>query len=100
MKPAFAKDFPADPELDALVEAFGRGDFRSASAGAERLAKSDDAAIAQAARTLLERTRPDPRAKLFFLFAAALLTLLTIYWIVESRRPHDAPQPRRIEYVK
>ncbi len=101
MKPAFAKDFPAHPELDELVEAFARGDFRAVGAEAEALAKrTDDEAVAAAARTLLERTRPDPRAKYLFVLAGGLLAFLTIYWVVESRKPHDASPPRRVEYVK
>jgi hypothetical protein len=101
-RPAFARDFPEDPALGALVAAFARGDFHAVRAGAPKLAReTDDEAVKRAALLLVERTKPDPAAKIFFLFAAALLAFLSIYWIARSHQPHEAPAGKRpVEYVK
>lgn len=99
--PAFAKDFPGDPALQALVAAFGRGDFRAVRERGPKLARdADDDAVRRAALLLVERTSPDPKAKIFFALAAALLVFLTAFWIAESRRPHAPAERRPVEYVK
>lgn len=86
-KPAFAKDFPEDAELGALVDAFGRGDYRTVHDAAPKLAGStSDPAVKAAAELLLARTRPDPAAKLLFLLAAVLLVFLSGWWVT-----HDGP---------
>jgi hypothetical protein len=86
--PGFAKDFPKHPELDALVAAFARGDYAAVREGAPRLAAStDDERVKQAATTLRQRIEPDPTSKMLFLFAAALLAFLTIWWVT-----HDGPE--------
>lgn len=87
-KPAFAKDFPEDAELTALVDAFGRGDYRTVRDGAPRLASASttDPAVKAAAELLLARTTPDPAAKLLFLLAAVLLVFLSAWWVT-----HDGP---------
>ncbi len=86
--PRFAKDFPRDPELDALVTAYARGDYASVRDGAPKLAAStSDEAVKRAAHTLRERIEPDPTSKALFLIAAALLVVLTTWWIA-----HDGPE--------
>lgn len=86
--PSFAKEFPKHPELDRLVEAFSRGDYATVRIGAPKLAAStDDEAVKKAAQTLRTRIEPDPTSRILFLFAAALLAFLTIWWIT-----HDGPQ--------
>lgn len=86
--PAFAKEFPRHPELDALVEAFARGDYAKVREEAPRLVgnEAEDDAVRQAARTLRERIEPDPTSKALFVIAAALLVLLSAWWVT-----HDGP---------
>jgi hypothetical protein len=85
--PSFAKDFPPEPKLAELTTAFARGDYATVRRGASKLAsESDDDAVKRAAQLLLERTRPDPTAKVLFILAAALLAFLTIWWVT-----HDGP---------
>lgn len=101
--PAFAKKFPADPELDALVVAFTNGDYAEVRARAPKLAASTtDADVREAAKTLEARTRPDEAAKLLFLFAAALLAFLTVWWVMhDGPMDHGAPTPApKVETVK
>lgn len=83
--PAFAKDFPRHPKLDALVAAFERGDYATVRAGASKLAAEDeDEAVRNAARLLSERIHPDPSAKALFWIAAAVLVVLTGFWVTHS----------------
>ena len=90
-RPSFAADFPANAELDALVEAFSRGDYARVRAEAPALAKStDDGAVRAAANTLLDRTRPDPLAVRMLLLTAALLLVLAGWWIVKAKPPPGA----------
>lgn len=87
--PRFAKDFPADPELDLLVAAFERGDYRAVADGAPKLAaKTDRDDVKRAAELLAARTKPDASAKLLFVVAALLLAGLTAFWVT-----HDGPPP-------
>jgi len=79
--PRFTEGFPADPELDALVAAFSRGDFARVRRQAPpliRAAASDE--VREAARELLRRTEPDPLSFVFFALAAGLLAFLAVYW--------------------
>lgn len=86
--PAFATTFPRHPELDALVEAFALGNYAAVRSRAPKLAETTtDEAVARAARLLRERIEPDPTAKLLLLVTAALLVLLTAWWIA-----HDGPE--------
>jgi hypothetical protein len=81
--PTFAHAFPADPELDALVAAFERGDYARVRAEAPRLAqRTQSDAIRRAAEELVQRTRPDPLAVYLLLLACALLVFLAAwYWM-------------------
>jgi len=86
-RPAFARDFPGSPGLDALVEAFARGDYARVRADAPALERaSDDDAIKQAVRTLVERTRPDPLA-VALLGLAALIFIVLAAWAIAHGRP-------------
>ncbi|MCL2447695.1 MAG: hypothetical protein FWD17_01975 [Polyangiaceae bacterium] len=85
-RPKFARAYPRDPELDALVEAFARGDYGTVRSRAPRLAESaSDGPIRLAARALLARTRPDPLAVVFLALSAALLLALGSYWMANGR---------------
>lgn len=100
--PRFAGAFPRHPELDALVVAFARGDYATVRARAPELAKNEDAEVAKAAKLLRERVEADPTAKLLFVFTAALLAFLTIWWIGHDGPSHGKPATPAptIEYVK
>jgi len=87
-RPPFAQEFPRDPALDALVDAFARGDYERVRSGALELVRSSgDEAIAHAARTLLDRTRPDPTAVALLLMAALLLLVVAAWWMTHGRPP-------------
>jgi hypothetical protein len=87
-RPPFAHAFPRSAELDALVEAFARGDYASVRAGAPEIERSsDDPAVKAAARTLVERTRPDPLAVTLLAIAAVLLAVLAAWSVVHGHAP-------------
>jgi hypothetical protein len=86
--PAFARDFPSSPALDALVEAFARGDYARVRADAPALERaSDDEAIKRAARALVERTRPDPLAVALLALAAVLFAVLAAWAVTHGSAP-------------
>jgi len=86
--PSFARSFPRDPELDALVASFARGDYAAVRSGARELAsKSSDDEVKAAARTLVVRTQPDPTAKALIALATVLLVVLSAWWIVHGHAP-------------
>jgi hypothetical protein len=90
-RPTFTRDFPRTPALDALVDAFGRGDYARVRDEGRMLAESaDDESVRRAAGTLVARTNPDPLALWLLVLAGALLVVLTGYWIAQSHvnAPH------------
>jgi hypothetical protein len=93
-RPSFARDFPRVPELDALVDAFARGDYRRVRAGAPGLERSStDDAVKRAARMLVERTAPDPLASVLLGLAAVLLATVASWWIVHGKAPPSSDPP-------
>jgi hypothetical protein len=87
-RPSFASDFPRIPELDALVDAFERGDYARVRAEALKLAASaEDAAVRSAAETLVDRTRPDRLAVGFVALTGVLLVALSVYWVFHGKAP-------------
>ncbi len=93
-RPRFAADYPKDDVLDALLEAFDRGDYRAVREGAPKLAAAtEDDAVRAAARDLRARIDPDPWAVRLLWLTGLLLLGLTVYWTVESNGPH--PEPKR-----
>ncbi len=88
-RPNFARDFPRAPPLDALVDAFVRGDYARVRAEGQRLAGSteENDAVRQAARTLVSRTDPDPTAVWLLVLSAVLLAVLSAYWIGHGTAP-------------
>jgi hypothetical protein len=99
-RPSFTRDFPRDSALDALVEAFARGDFAAVRAGAPALAKSADERVRAAAQLLVERTRPDPLAVGLLVATAVLLVVMAAYWISHGRPPPAAaPTAPAVEHV-
>jgi hypothetical protein len=92
--PAFARDFPHDPRLDALVGAFSRGDYRRVRADAAALAhETKDEAVRRAAEELIDRTRPDPLAVALLGLAAVLLAILTAWAIAHGKAPPRGATP-------
>lgn len=99
-RPSFARGFPEDAELDALVEAFASGNYARVRAEAPALAeRTDRDDVRAAARLLRERLEPDPLAKSLLLLTAALLVGLS-FWFVAHPAPKAPPEERRIEVVK
>lgn len=80
--PSFAAGFPANAELDALVDAFVRGDYAAVREGAPRLAeRSESADVRAAALDLRRRIDPDPLGKTLILVAGALLVFLAWWYL-------------------
>jgi hypothetical protein len=99
-RPLFASDFPRLPAVDALVDAFARGDYARVRAEGRRLVESEkeDESVRRAARTLVSRTDPDPLAVWLLVLAGVLLVVLSVYWIGQrgaSPAP-AAPAPARL----
>jgi hypothetical protein len=93
-RPSFARDFPRNETIDALVEAFARGNYALVRKEARKVIDSGDAEeVRIAARTLLERTKADPMAVRLLWITAALLVGLTAYWGVNGKAP--PPEQRR-----
>jgi hypothetical protein len=91
-RPAFARTFPRSPELDALVDAFARGDYASVREHGPRLERSStDPAVQSAARTLIERTRPDPLALALLAICGVLLVVLAAWAILHGKAPARGP---------
>jgi hypothetical protein len=87
--PAFARSFPQDEALDALVAAFEAGDYARVRREAPALARSTESdAVRRAARELARRLDPDPAAVYMLVAAVALLVFLAgWYWL----HPHHTP---------
>lgn len=83
--PPFAATFPRDAELDALVDAFVRGDYAFVREAAPRLAeRTEDGAIREAALTLRQRIDPDPLGRTLIVVAAALLAFLAWWYLAHA----------------
>jgi hypothetical protein len=86
-----------EPRLEAMIEAFARGDYARVRADAKELERaSHDDALKQAARALVDRTNPDPLALALLAMAALLLAVLGGWWMVDVRPPdgpHRPPPP-------
>jgi hypothetical protein len=80
-RPKFARSFPKDPTLDALVRAFEQGDYARVRKEAPELAKTtEDEGIKRAALELRRRIDPDPLGLALMALAAILLLLLSGYY--------------------
>jgi hypothetical protein len=101
-RPSFARDFPPDEALDSVVEAFARGDYARVREEAQKIASSERSdEVRAAARTLVDRTKPDPLAVLLLVLTGVLLCALTAYWIVHGKPPSGPtlPQQPPVEHV-
>jgi hypothetical protein len=91
---AFARGFPSHARLDALLDAFARGNYRHVRAEAPKLIDSSEPEdVRAAARVVLERTRPDPLAVVLLGLTALLLAFLTAYWAVHAKPSASPPSP-------
>jgi hypothetical protein len=82
-RPAFLLNFPEVPELERLIAAFERGDFKMVREQAPTLiASTKDDEVRAAAQQLITRTQPDPVLKLFLMTSLGLLLFVTlwVYW--------------------
>ena len=87
-RPAFARDFPHEVALDALVRAFAEGDYARVRAEAPKLAASaEDEEVRRAAKVLRAQLGADPLAVWLFVIAAALLVFLTAWWVAHGHPP-------------
>jgi hypothetical protein len=77
-RPSFAREFPRTAELDALVEAFARGDYARVRETAPALDGAEPR-VREAARLLVERTRPDPLVLTLLAIAAALFAVVAAW---------------------
>ena len=81
LDPPFLKDRPADPALEALVQAYLAGDFAHVRKEAPALAKNaDDVRIRHLARELRRRIDPDPLMKYLLAISISLLVFLVAYF--------------------
>lgn len=88
-RPAFARSFPRDPELDRLVAVFEAGDYGRVRAETPALIRAtEDDEVRRAARELLRRLDPDPLAT-YMLAAATILLAVLSYWYWTHK--HVAP---------
>jgi hypothetical protein len=98
-RPSFARAFPRGPELDALVEAFERGDYARVRAEAPKLLSgSTEEGVKRAARTLVDRTKPDGIAVGLLVLAALFVAFLSAWWIVHGHAPAGSAPP--VEFVR
>ena len=90
--PAFAKGWPNDPALQALLEAFAKGNYAQVRAEAPKLAEqTQDPAVRAAAKDLRRRIDPDPVSSILLLLAVALLVVLASHYL--GHRPDKPAGP-------
>jgi hypothetical protein len=98
-RPSFARLFPDDARIDALLHAFARGDYAAVQRDGRSLAReADDEAVRKAAQVIVDRTRPDPLTRTLLVLAALLLAALSAWWIVHGKRPPGSAAPH-VEHV-
>jgi hypothetical protein len=80
--PTFAREFPADPGLDALLLAFRDGNYARVRRDAPAIvtgAASED--VKRAAAELVRRTKADPIMVWLLVVTGVLLASLSVYWM-------------------
>jgi hypothetical protein len=78
--PLFVRAFPADPELDILVQAFIDGNYALIRAAAPQLAeRSESEAVRRAARELRRRISPAPMLLMCLAASVALFAFLVVW---------------------
>ena len=82
IRASFAANYPRDPKLDALVDAFDAGHHAYVQEHAAVLAESaEDEDVRRAARELRQRLQPGPHMTLLMLLPLALLAFLAVYYL-------------------
>jgi len=83
-RPHFLLEFPGDPALQELVQAFERGDYAAVRTGAPKLMReATDPAVQMAAGELRRRIDPDPLMK-YLLWSAIALFLFVVFYTYQS----------------
>jgi hypothetical protein len=83
--PEFARDFPEEPRLDALVRAFAEGDYARVRRDVPDLVKTAESeAVKRAAEELVRRTKADPLMVWLLVLTGALLLALSVYWMAKG----------------
>jgi hypothetical protein len=83
-RPAFVLDYPRDPELDRLVQAFELGNYAFVREHAPELAKkAGDSRVREAAAELTRRIEPDPLVKVLLAMSIALFLVLA-FWAYKT----------------
>lgn len=99
-RPAFAEDFPRAPDLDAMVEAFVRGDYAAVRRIAARVQSANGSEdVKRAARSLVDRTGTDPLAVGLLVLTGVLLVVLTAWWWRFNGPAPTTPRPPAVEHV-
>ncbi len=83
--PSFAQKYPRHEELDALLDAFEKGNYARVREGAQKLIlTTKEPAVRRAAEDLSSRLEPDPLAR-YMLGAASLLLVFFSIWYFTHR---------------
>jgi hypothetical protein len=78
-RPRFLLEFPRDPELQRLAQAFEAGNYQAVRTGASKLAQStEDPIVRAAAQELRRRIDPDPLMK--YLLSVAIVLFVFVVW--------------------
>jgi hypothetical protein len=86
-RPRFLLEFPHDPALEPLIEAFEAGNYARVRAEAPAVVKnSSDPAVRRAAEELLARIEPDPLVKLLLGVAIGLFVFV-VAWVYLTQAP-------------
>jgi hypothetical protein len=86
-RPGFLLEFPHDPALEPLIEAFEAGNYARLRQQAPDVVKNAaDPEVRRAAEELLERIEPDPLVKLLLAVAIALF-LFVVAWVYLKQAP-------------
>jgi hypothetical protein len=86
--PAFARDFPEEPRLDALVQAFVDGDYARVRRDVPELVKTAESEdVKRAASELVRRTKADPLMIWLLVLTGVLLMALSAYWVARAGGP-------------
>ena len=84
-RPAFLLEYPYDPELERLIEAFEAGNFALIRREAPELARrTRDEAVRLGALELRRRIDPDPLLLVLLALSVVLFAFITL-WIYLSR---------------
>ena len=84
-RPRFARRFPRDAALDALVDAFDEGNYAKVRREAPELAeKTSNDDVKVAALELRRRIDPDPLSIALMVLACTLLVVLAIFYFTHK----------------